>query len=65
MSHGIRHLLDRRIAHIVHVIAVACVELLLERQDGIHAVHVFLDLAHTPFLPGPHLGRYEIVYGNA
>ena len=58
------HFIETRIAHIVHPVAVAAVEIHLEGQDAVEMVHIGLDEADAPFLPGPNLRRDVVVDGN-
>ena len=62
---GQRHLLHRGVADVGRLIAMVLVPVGFKGQDAIHVVDIATDVLDAPFLPHPHLGRDEIVDGNA
>ena len=59
------HKIHQRVAHVRHIHAVGTVEIHLKGKNGEDAPDVFLQEFYAARAPRPHLGRNEVVHGNA
>ena len=62
---GLRHFLDGGITHIGGLVVPFPIPVGLKRQDAVHVVYIAADVLDAPLFPYPHLGRNEIMHGNA
>ena len=65
LRQSLGNLLHGGVAHIGGMVVALGIPLGFEGQDAVHVVDISLDVAHSPLLPHPHLGRDEVVHTDA